>query len=144
MKKIKLGLVVSKFNYSITGKMEKISIAHAKKRGASVTSILYSPGTCDAPFVVNRMLKARKVDAIAVLGVVLKGATDHDQVVTYTAFNSIMSLSHKFDRPVTFGIIGPNATRRLAMQRADDYARRAVDAAVDLAAGKVVTVREHE
>jgi len=143
MKKIRLGLVVSKFNYSITGKMEKLSIAHAKARGAEVTSVLYAPGTCDAPFMVQQMLLSKKVDAISVIGVVLKGETDHDQVVAYTAFQSIMGLSLKFNTPIAFGIIGPNATRALAQKRAGDYARRAADAAIEMASGEVKTVREH-
>jgi 6,7-dimethyl-8-ribityllumazine synthase len=141
--KIRLGLVVSKFNDSITSRMEKTARARAKSRGAEITTVLYTPGCCDTPFYVQKMLKKGGIDAIAVLAVVLKGKTDHDQVVAYTAFTTIMQLSLKFDKPVTFGIIGPNATRNDAADRADEYAQRAVDAAVELARNEVTTIREH-
>lgn len=144
MKKIRLGLVVSKFNHSITSKMELAARERAKHKGAEVTEVLYTPGCCDTPFYVQKMLKHGKVDAIAVLAVVLKGATDHDQVVAYTAFTSITALSLKFEKPVTFGIIGPNATRKMAEERAKEYAERSVDAAVELARNEITTIREHE
>ncbi len=143
MKKIKLGLVVSKFNWSITSKMEIAARGQAKKRGAEIAAVSYSPGCCDSPYAAMQMLKAKKVDAIVVLGVLLHGKTKHDEVVAISAFGALQQLSIMYGKPVGFGIIGPGATKKIAHERAEDYAVRSVDAAIDLASGDVSRPREH-
>jgi 6,7-dimethyl-8-ribityllumazine synthase len=144
MKKTRLGLVVSKFNYSITSRMEKRAKQLAKSKSATIASVIYAPGCCDTPYAAQQLLKSKKVDCIAVLGVLLHGQTAHDEVVAYSAFHALQQLSLAYDTPIGFGIIGPGATRALASKRAEEYAERAVDAALEMARGKVETIREHK
>ncbi len=143
-KKIMIGIVVSRFNGSITSKMEAAARKEAKKLGAVVAEIAYSPGALDSPFVALQMLKRGKVDCIAVLGAAVKGETGHDAVVVNTAASSLSALSLSFGKPIGFGVIGPNATKKQAEARAAEYAKGAVGAAIFLAAGKISTVREHK
>ena len=144
MKKIRLGLIVSRFNWSITSRMEKAARKQARLRGAEVSAVMYSPGCCDQPYVALQMIKRKKVDAIVALGVLLHGKTAHDEVVAYSAFQALQQLSITYGKPIGFGIIGPGATLELAAARAEEYAVRSVDAAIDLAGGDFVSrPREH-
>ncbi len=131
--KPRLALVVAKFNMDITLIMEEKAKSHAELLGAEVVKVVRVPGSYDTPLIVKTLLERRDVDAVAVLGAVIKGETDHDQVVAHQAARKLMDLSVEYGKPVTLGIIGPGASRLQAQERAEEYARRAVEAAVKLA-----------
>lgn len=132
---MRLGIVCSRFNEDITGRMKKAALATAAKLGARVASIVEVPGAFDTPYAVQLMLRKKGVDAVAVIGAVVKGETDHDVLITTVAAERLAVLSLKFGKPVALGIIGPNATGRQAQARAEEYAERAVRTA--LALGKI-------
>ncbi|MCG2863653.1 MAG: 6,7-dimethyl-8-ribityllumazine synthase [Vulcanisaeta sp.] len=109
------------------------ALDHAKFLGAEVTYVVKVPGTYDMPIVVNELLKKEDVDAVAAIGAVIQGETKHDEVVAHQTARKLMDLSVDYGKPVGMGIIGPGASRIQALERAEEYARRAVEAAVKLA-----------
>ncbi|MEM2025405.1 MAG: 6,7-dimethyl-8-ribityllumazine synthase [Desulfurococcaceae archaeon] len=130
---VKLGLVVSEFNYDVTYLMLQKATSHAEFLGAEVKVVVKSPGVYDAPILVGELLKREDVDAVVVLGAVIQGETKHDEVVAHQAARKLLDLGVQHGKPVTLGIIGPGATRVQAHERAEEYARRSVEAAVKLA-----------
>jgi 6,7-dimethyl-8-ribityllumazine synthase len=129
---IKIGLVVSEFNYDITYLMLQKAVSHADFLGAKISVTVKSPGTFDTPILVGELLRREDVDAVVVLGAVIQGETKHDEVVAHQAARKLLDLSITHGKPVTLGIIGPGATRVQALERAEEYARRGVEAAVKL------------
>ncbi len=134
MKDIRLAIVVSEFNYDITRIMMEKAVSHAKFLGVKKILVYKVPGSYDTPYAVARILEAAKdkVDAIAVLGAVVKGETGHDEVVAHQAARKLMDLSIQYGKPVALGIIGPDASRMQAIERAEEYAARAVETAVKM------------
>ncbi|AIY90490.1 6,7-dimethyl-8-ribityllumazine synthase [Geoglobus acetivorans] len=139
MEKIRLGLVVAEFNRDITYMMEILAKEHAEFLGAEISEILRVPGVFDIPIAVKKILEKGNVDAVATLGSVIEGDTEHDEVVAQHAARKIMDLSLEYGIPVTLGISGPGMGRIAAQERID-YAKRAVEAAVKL----VRRLREYE
>ncbi len=90
------------------------------------------------PLVVNKMLMDKQLNAIVVLGAVVKGDTSHDEVITKDVAKRLGDLSLEFKKPITLGIIGHGATYEAAENRAEEYAERATEAALEL----VQTLRE--
>ncbi len=131
--KVRLAIVVAEFNYDVTYLMLQKALDHAKFLGAEVTYVVKVPGTYDMPLVVNELLKREDVDAVAAIGAVIQGETKHDEVVAHQTARKLMDLSVDYGKPVGMGIIGPGASRIQALERAEEYARRAVEAAVKLA-----------
>lgn len=129
---IALGIVVAEFNYDVTRIMLEKAVDHAKFLGAKVAYIIKAPGVFDIPFLVNELARKPEVDAIVALGAVIQGETKHDEVVAHQAARKILDISISTSKPVTLGIIGPGATRVQALERAEEYSRRAVEAAVKL------------
>ncbi|MGC9071702.1 MAG: 6,7-dimethyl-8-ribityllumazine synthase [Acidilobus sp.] len=129
---VRLALVVSEFNYDITRAMEEKAISHARFLGAEVPIVFKVPGIYDAPFGVLQVIGLDYVDAVAVIGAVIQGETKHDELVANQAARALIDLSVKYGKPVTLGVIGPGASRTQALERAEEYARRAVEAAVKL------------
>jgi len=126
---VRIALVVSEFNYDVTRVMEEKAISHARFLGAEVPIVFRVPGVYDSPFGVLQAIKLDYVDAVAVIGAVIQGETKHDEVVANQAARALIDISLQYGKPVTLGVIGPGASRVQALERAEEYARRAVEAA---------------
>jgi 6,7-dimethyl-8-ribityllumazine synthase (EC 2.5.1.9) len=133
---VRLALVVTEFNYDVTQLMLQKAIDHAKFLGAEVVYVVKVPGVYDIPTVLRDLVMKEEVDAVATLGAVIQGATKHDEVVAQQAARKILDISVESGKPVALGIIGPGANRMQALERVEEYARRAVEAAVKLARRK--------
>ncbi|MEM1662802.1 MAG: 6,7-dimethyl-8-ribityllumazine synthase [Pyrobaculum sp.] len=133
---VKLALVVAEFNYDVTQLMLQKALEHAKFLGAEVTYVIKVPGVFDIPMVLRDLVTREDVDAVATLGAVIQGATKHDEIVAQQAARKILDIAVEYGKPVTLGIIGHGANRIQALERAEEYARRSVEAAVKLAKRK--------
>ena len=123
---ISMGLVVSEFNSEITEKMLSAALNCVKREGCAVAKVVRVPGAYDAPLAAKRLLKMRGIDAVAVIGAIVKGGTKHDELIAASMAHALTALSLEFEKPVTLGVIGPGATYAKANARAKEYAERAV------------------
>ena len=130
---IRLGIVVSEFNHDVTYLMLQRALSHARFLGATVAYVVKSPGAYDMILLVDELLRKNDVDAVVALGAIITGATKHDEVIAHQVARKLMDLAEKHGKPVALGISGPGMNRMQALERVDDYARRAVEAAVKLA-----------
>ena len=133
---VRLALVVAEFNYDITQLMLQKALDHAKFLGAEVAYVVKVPGVYDIPMVLRGLVAKNDVDAVATLGAVIQGATKHDEIVAQQAARKILDIAVESGKPITLGIIGHGANRIQALERVEEYARRAVEAAVKLARRK--------
>ncbi len=132
MEKVRLAIVVAEFNYDVTYLMLQRALEYARFLGAEVAYIVKAPGSYDIPILVDTLLRKDDVDAVVALGAIIKGETKHDEVIAHQVARKLMDLSLQYGKPVTLGISGPGMNRMQALERVDDYARRAVEAAVKL------------
>lgn len=132
MKNIRLGLVVSDFNEEITSIMEKAAEKAAKSLKLDVAKKIHVPGAFEIPFAANKLLKDKKIEAVVALGAVLQGETHHDVVIMNAVSSALVDLSVRYNKPIGFGIIGPRVTWIKAKARAEEYAKRAVEAALQM------------
>jgi 6,7-dimethyl-8-ribityllumazine synthase len=131
---VTLGLVVAQYNKErpITHEMEAAGREAAADRGADIAATVEVPGAYDAPLAADRLARRDDVDAVAVLGAVITGDTDHDQVITDAAAKGLTDVSLDRDTPVVFGVTGPGQSAAEAEERIPKGGE-AVEAAVDLA-----------
>ncbi len=129
---VRIGIVVAEFNYDITYLMLQKAINHAKFLGVKVPIVVKVPGTYEIPFAVKKLLERKELDGVVALGAVIQGETKHDELVASQTARKMMDLMIEYGKPVGLGIIGPGATRMQAMERIEDYARRAVEAVVKM------------
>ena len=128
----KLGFVVSDTYADITDKMEEVAKKHAEFLGAAVVKVIRVPGSFDAPLAVKKLADSAEIEGIVVLGAVIEGDTDHDNIVAHNAARKIMDISVQSGKPVGLGISGPKMTRMQAIQRIDDFAKDAVESAIKM------------
>jgi riboflavin synthase len=128
---IRIAIVVSRFNEDVTGRMRKKAVETAEAEGAEPL-VMEVPGAYDMPLVAKKALMDKGTHAVVALGAVVKGETAHDEVITKDAAKRLGDLSMEFNKPVTLGIIGHDASADAARQRAEEYAERSVRTAVEL------------
>jgi len=128
---ISLGLVVAQFNSTVTTEMQAAAEAAAAERDAEITATVEVPGAYDAPLAADRLARREEIDAVVVIGAIVTGDTDHDQVIADAAAQGLTDVSLDRDTPVTFGVSGPGMSGAEARER-ETKGAEAVNAAVDL------------
>ena len=127
-----IAIVISEFNTDITSLMLERAIAHAKFLKVNVPIVAKVPGAFDLAIIIKQLLARDDIDAIASLGAIVEGDTDHDELVGAHISRKVMDLALEYNKPVSFGISGPGMTRLQGLQRIDGYAKRAIESAVKL------------
>jgi len=118
-KGLKFGIVLSRFNDFITGKLldgaKDALIRHgAKEEDIAVARV---PGAFEIPLVAKRAAIAKKYDAIICVGAVIRGETPHFDYVAGEVTKGIALLNLEFTLPFTYGIITADNTEQ-AIERA--------------------------
>lgn len=131
---VQLGLVVAQFNKDepVTHEMADRAREAARAADAEIVAELSVPGSYDTPLAADRLARREDVDAVAVVGAIVSGDTDHDQVIADAAAQGLTDVSLDRDTPVTLGIIGPGMSQDEAVARVD-YGATAVESAIELA-----------
>ncbi|MFB6300099.1 MAG: 6,7-dimethyl-8-ribityllumazine synthase [Halobacteriales archaeon] len=128
---VTIGLVVARYHQAITERMEEMARTAAEERGATVAETIHVPGAYDTPLAADRLARRDDIDAVAAMGAIITGDTDHDQVIATAAAQGLTDVSLDRDTPVTFGIAGPGMTAEEAYDRID-YGASAVESAIDM------------
>ncbi len=124
---MKIGIVVARFNEELTDPMAAAAVKTAAKLGYQPV-LVRVPGVFDVPYAVVKLLSRKDIAGVATAGAIVKGKTDHDQLIAHTTGHELARLMTRFGKPVTMGIIGPGATYAVAKKRPKEYAVRAVEA----------------
>ena len=126
---MRLGIVASRFNDSIAGELLARAQAAARELGvdASVVSV---PGALEIPIALQWMAQSGRFDALAAVGVVIRGDTYHFEIVANESSRGLMEVSLESGLPIANGILTtedePQALARL------DKGAEAVRVAVEM------------
>jgi 6,7-dimethyl-8-ribityllumazine synthase len=126
MKKMKIGIVVSEYNFDITYLMLEQAKEHAKFLGLEIEKIIKTPGVFDIPLGAKKLLKNKEIEGVVALGAVIEGETEHDEIIIQHAARKILDLALEFDKPIALGITGPGMSRAQAEERIE-RAKQAVE-----------------
>ena len=129
-----IGLVVATFHKDrpIPEEMADAAREAAAERGVSIGETIEVPGSYDTPLAADRLARREGIDAVAVVGAIVSGDTEHDRVIAHAAAQGLTDVSLDRDTPVALGITGPGMSGAEAAERIDKGAE-AVDSAVAMA-----------
>jgi 6,7-dimethyl-8-ribityllumazine synthase len=115
----KFGIIVSRFNDFITGKLLDGALDALIRSGAKDDdiTILKVPGAFEIPLAAQIMANKGNYDAIICIGAVIRGATTHYDYVCAEVSKGIASVSLEANIPVMFGIL-TTETIEQAIERA--------------------------
>jgi 6,7-dimethyl-8-ribityllumazine synthase len=126
---MRLGIVASRFNEAIAAKLLERAQGTARDLGveASVVSV---PGALEIPLALQWMAQSGRFDALAAVGVVIRGETYHFEIVANESARGLMDVALEFGLPIANGILTtedePQALARL------DKGAEAVRVAVEM------------
>jgi 6,7-dimethyl-8-ribityllumazine synthase len=105
--RLKIALVVSRFNSDITEKMLAGALRTLEENSVPKKNIeiVWVPGSFEIPLACQRVAKTKKYDGIVTIGCVIKGDTDHFYYISSEASHGIMRVMLDFSIPVGFGVI---------------------------------------
>ncbi len=128
----RFGVVVSRFNDFITSRLESAAIDTLVRHGARAGDITVCrvPGAFELPLAAQKLAATGKLEAIVVLGCVIRGATPHFDYVCNETAKGVSAVSQQSGLPVSFGLLTVNTIEQ-AIERAGTKAgNKGVDAAL--------------
>lgn len=129
----KVGIVVSRWNSSITDKMLEGALKALNGNGIKDENIVVSrcPGSFEIPLAAQFVLENKEVDGVIALGVVIRGGTPHFEYVCDAVTQGVLELNLKYNKPVAFGVLTTDDVKQ-AIERAGDKGNKGGEAALAL------------
>ena len=116
---LKVGIVASRFNEFITGKLlggaEDAFIRHGGK--ADDIEVAWVPGAFEIPLIAQKMAASKKYDAVVCVGAVIRGSTPHFDMVANESVKGIAQAGLQNGIPVIYGVLTTDTIEQ-AIERA--------------------------
>ena len=134
---IRLCLVVSEFNISITDSLKNAAINCFLEKGGKEKQIkIFSvPGAFEIPGTISQLIKKQKADIIVALGCIIKGETPHFDYISTETSRAIMKMIVQYNIPIGFGVLTTNNVKEaIERSKSDDSNKgtEAMEAALDM------------
>ena len=115
----KIAIVSTRWNHFVVDRLVEGAKDAFDRHGGNeedLTHVLV-PGAFELPMIVDQLLSSGKYDAICALGAVIRGATPHFDYVSAEATKGIATMSLKYQKPVSFGLLTTDTIEQ-AIERA--------------------------
>jgi 6,7-dimethyl-8-ribityllumazine synthase len=127
----KIGIVVSRWNSSITERMLEGALKALTGNGIDEENIIVArcPGSFELPLAVQSLLESKQLDGVIALGVVIRGGTPHFEYVCDAVTRGIIDLNLMTKKPVAFGVLTTDDVKQ-AMARVGEKGNKGGEAAL--------------
>ena len=102
---MRLGIVASRFNDALSGKLLQRARDEAAKLGVQELTVEQVPGALEIPLALQWMAQTGKFDCLAAIGCVVRGDTYHFEAVANESARGVMDVALEFGIPVANGIL---------------------------------------
>ena len=132
MNQIKLAIVVSEFNTTITKSLKKSAETYFEQEGGDLSNVkTYTvPGAFEIPGTVSQIIKNKKADIIVALGCIIKGETPHFDFIATETSRALMKMIIQHDIPIGFGVLTTNDMKQAMDRSRDDDTNKGREAMV--------------
>jgi 6,7-dimethyl-8-ribityllumazine synthase len=102
-----VGIVVSRFNGAVTGKLLEGALAELEAVGVArdAITVMPVPGAFELPIAAMALAKTRRYACIVALGCVIRGETPHFDFVAGEAASGLQLAALETGVPVAFGVL---------------------------------------
>jgi len=130
-KDLRIGIVVSRFNESITESLLEGALKELKSLGVSedLITVVKVPGAFEIPVTAKKLALSDEIDSVICLGCVIKGDTYHFELIVNSVTDGLMQLSLESGKSIVFEVLATD-TSILAEKRSEDNGyNKGIDAA---------------
>ena len=131
-KGMKFGIVASRFNDFICGRLIEGAIDALMRAGAEEKDIaIYKvPGSFELPLTAKKLAKSTRFDAIICLGAIIRGATPHFEYISAEVSKGIASVGLETGVPVIFGVLTTDTIEQAIERAGTKSGNKGADAAM--------------
>src|SRR5918996_4455639 len=101
---MRLGIVASRFNEDIAAQLLQRAQQAARELGVQA-SVVQVPGALEIPLALQWMAQSGRFQALAALGVVIRGETHHFEIVANESARGVMDVALECGLPIANGIL---------------------------------------
>jgi len=129
---LRFGVVVARFNSFVTQHLLEGARDTLVRHGASDNdvTVVHVPGSFEIPLVCQKLAESGQFDAIIALGAVIRGATNHYDLVCNQVAKGVHEVSMSAGLPVIFGVITTDSIEQAIERSGTKAGNKGVDAAV--------------
>lgn len=104
---MRFGIVVSRFNDLITGRLLEGALDALERHGAepSAVDVAWVPGAFEIPLVARRFALSGRYQAVICLGALIRGATPHFDYLAGAVTGRIADAGLEGGLPVVYGVL---------------------------------------
>ena len=128
----KFGIVIARFNSFISEKLLEGALDTLQRSGAQASDIdvVRVPGAYEIPLIAKKLAGSQKYDAIICLGVVIRGATPHFDVVVNEVSKGAAQVGLDTGVPVLFGVLTTETIEQAIERSGTKAGNKGADVAV--------------
>lgn len=131
-KGMKFGIVASRFNDFISGRLIEGAVDTLIRAGADEKDIqVYKvPGAFELPLTAKKLAKSARFDAVICLGAVIRGATPHFEYISAEVSKGIASVGLEAEIPVVYGVLTTDTIEQAIERAGTKSGNKGADAAM--------------
>jgi 6,7-dimethyl-8-ribityllumazine synthase len=116
---LRFGVVVSRFNTFITGRLLEGALDALRRHGADpdAVQVVWVPGTFEIPIVAQRLADSGQYHAVVCLGCLIRGGTPHFDYLAGEVTKGVAQVGLSTGVPTVFGVL-TTETIEQAVERA--------------------------
>lgn len=133
-KGLRFGIVISRFNEFISGKLLTGCLDGLNRHGADEKNIdiVWAPGAFEMPLLAKKLASAKesRYDAVICLGTVIRGATPHFDFVAAEVSKGIANVGLETGKPVIYGVLTTDSIEQAIERAGTKSGNKGFDAAL--------------
>lgn len=134
---LRVAIVASRWNERIVDRLVEGAVRGLQRFGVQTIHHVSVPGAFELPFAALQLAQSKSVDAIVVVGAVIRGETSHYELISTECARGLQNVQMTTGIPVGFGVLtvenADQATVRSENAGGHNVGEEAAAAAVELA-----------
>jgi 6,7-dimethyl-8-ribityllumazine synthase len=133
---LRVGLVHARWNEAIVSRLVDGAKRSINAHGAIAVEVS-APGAFELPFAAQILIESGGVDAVVVVGAVIRGDTTHYELVSEGCASGVLEVQLKTGKPIGFGVVTVENTEQALTRSAGpgghNVGEEAAAAAIEMA-----------
>ncbi len=132
--RVRVGVVVSRFNSVVTERLEAGVLDALKRHGVTEDRIVLVrvPGAFEIPTVARKLLAQGDIDGVVGVGCVIRGETAHYDYICDAACGGLAAIGRETGRPVTNAVLTTEDMDQAIQRSGGKLGNKGFDAAMAL------------
>lgn len=144
---LSFGIVAASWNAEITDALLSGAKSYLETAGAEKIIVKRVPGAYELTLGAQLVCEHTDVDAVIVLGAIIKGGTPHFDFIAQGVTQGINAVTLEYNTPIAFGVLTTNNIEEARERSGGKYGNKGTEAAataVAMAALKIELEEENE